>query len=62
MSEIIYVSVQEKSVVFHNVLAQDHGQEFVVGDLLGVSGDDVSRFLWGSKKNQQIRLSNVKAH
>jgi hypothetical protein len=44
---LIYVSVEEESVVFHNVLTQDHGQEFVVGDLLDVSGDDVSRFLLG---------------
>ena len=36
---------QDKVMLVHNLLAQDHGQELVVGDVLDERGVDVTSFL-----------------
>ena len=40
-----YVSVQQESVLVHDVFAQHHGQEFIISEVLDVSRDNVTRFL-----------------
>jgi len=38
-------------VLAHDLLAEHHGQELVVRDLLGDGRHDVSRFLYTKKRN-----------
>ena len=45
MKEETHFFVQDESVALHNVLAEDHGQELVVGDVLHDGGHDVARLL-----------------
>ena len=37
---------EDEVVLVHDFLAEDHGQELVVGDLLGDGGHNVSGLLW----------------
>ena len=47
----IHLLLEKQSVFLHLMFTQHHGQEFIVGDMLHLSGNDVPGFLHTTTKS-----------